>query len=86
MSSKNSMAVIFGSTELQIATNNFHENMIIGQGGFGTVYKGLLKDNRLVAIRKSKVVDPTQIEQFINRSLFFLESVIRMLLSSLVVA
>lgn len=40
--------------------------MIIGQGGFGTVFKGILTENQLVAIKKSKHVDATQIEQFIN--------------------
>ncbi|PIN10159.1 Serine/threonine protein kinase [Handroanthus impetiginosus] len=57
---------IFSESELQIATNNFHNNMIIGKGGFGIVYKGFLPNNRIVAIKKSKEVDPDQIEQFIN--------------------
>ncbi|PIN04331.1 Serine/threonine protein kinase [Handroanthus impetiginosus] len=57
---------IFSELELQNATNNFDNNMIIGKGGFGIVYKGFLPDNRIVAIKKSKEVDPGQIEQFIN--------------------
>ncbi|KAL0360054.1 UNVERIFIED_CONTAM: Wall-associated receptor kinase [Sesamum radiatum] len=57
---------IFTSFELKKATNDFSNSMIVGQGGFGTVYKGLLPDNSIVAIKKSKYVDPNQVEQFIN--------------------
>ncbi|PIN19035.1 Serine/threonine protein kinase [Handroanthus impetiginosus] len=60
------MVKIFTSSELKKATNNFHESMIIGKGGYGTVYKGVLQDNKIVAIKKSKEIDPSQIEQFIN--------------------
>lgn len=57
---------IFTAEELESATNKYHESQIIGQGGSGTVYKGTLPDGRVVAIKKAKIVDESQIEQFIN--------------------
>ncbi|KAF3943220.1 hypothetical protein CMV_030198 [Castanea mollissima] len=57
---------IFTEEELQRATNNYNESKIIGQGGFGTVYKGDLPNNTVVAIKKSKTIDQSQIQQFIN--------------------
>ena len=57
---------IFTVEELKKATNNLDVGRIIGQGAFGTVYKGFLLNNRIVAIKKSKTIDQGQIEQFIN--------------------
>ncbi|XXG50330.1 hypothetical protein AAC387_Pa02g4363 [Persea americana] len=57
---------IFTIKELERATNNYNASTIVGQGGFGIVYKGVLPNNRIVAIKKSKLVDASQIDQFIN--------------------
>ncbi|KAF2588678.1 hypothetical protein F2Q70_00040233 [Brassica cretica] len=57
---------IFSSTELEKATENFSESRILGQGGQGTVYKGMLVDGQMVAVKKSKVVDVDKLEEFIN--------------------
>ncbi|CAL9002328.1 unnamed protein product [Prunus brigantina] len=42
---------IFSSKELKSATNGFHSSKKLGEGGFGAVYKGRLKDGSLVAIK-----------------------------------
>ncbi|XP_059631710.1 wall-associated receptor kinase 3-like [Cornus florida] len=57
----------FTIEEIQKATNHFDENLIVGQGGFGTVYKGVLPQNKTtVAIKKTLVVDKSQVDQFVN--------------------
>ena len=40
--------------ELQFATKNFNPKRIIGKGGFGIVYKGVLKDGTKVAVKRSQ--------------------------------
>ncbi|VVA38524.1 PREDICTED: wall-associated, partial [Prunus dulcis] len=57
---------LFNSKELEKATNNFSIDRILGQGGQGTVYKGMLADGRIVAIKKSKMVDKSRLSEFIN--------------------
>ena len=57
---------IFCVTQLEKATNNFCNSRILGQGGQGTVYKGMLTDGKIVAIKKSKLVDEGQLESFVN--------------------
>ncbi|XP_038972472.1 wall-associated receptor kinase 2-like [Phoenix dactylifera] len=55
---------VFTKEELEQATNNFDKNRILGGGGHGTVYKGILNDNHAVAVKKSKVIDDHQKKEF----------------------
>jgi serine/threonine protein kinase len=58
---------LFSSKDLEKATDRFNVNRILGQGGQGTVYKGMLADGRIVAVKKSKVIDEgKQLKEFIN--------------------
>ncbi|XP_074311359.1 wall-associated receptor kinase-like 2 [Silene latifolia] len=57
---------LFTVTELEKATDNFNDNRILGQGGQGMVYKRMLMDGKIVAIKTAKKVDESQVEQFIN--------------------
>ncbi|XP_017614109.1 wall-associated receptor kinase-like 22 [Gossypium arboreum] len=62
---------LFTSKEMEKASDHYNENRILGQGGQGTVYKGMLIDGSIVAIKKSNMVegkkfDEKKVEQFIN--------------------
>ncbi|XP_034675318.1 wall-associated receptor kinase-like 8 isoform X2 [Vitis riparia] len=57
---------IFTSEELEKATDHYNDNRILGQGGQGIVYKAMLPDGSLVAVKKSEMMDEGQIEHFVN--------------------
>ncbi|XP_006281427.2 probable LRR receptor-like serine/threonine-protein kinase At5g63710 isoform X1 [Capsella rubella] len=42
----------FSLREIQLATDSFNESNLIGQGGFGKVYRGLLPDKTKVAVKR----------------------------------
>ncbi|XP_023888743.1 receptor-like protein kinase FERONIA [Quercus suber] len=45
----------FSLEEIKTATDNFHQELIIGKGGFGNVYKGLIDEGTVaVAIKRLK--------------------------------
>ncbi|XP_042042072.1 probable LRR receptor-like serine/threonine-protein kinase At5g45780 isoform X1 [Salvia splendens] len=47
----------FSLRELQTATNNFSPKNILGQGGFGVVFRGVLPNKTVVAVKRLK--DPS---------------------------
>eukprot|EP01018_Ginkgo_biloba_P038618 Gb_34862 [translate_table: standard] len=51
-SAPSSLGRFFTFAEIQEATNNFDENMILGIGGFGKVYMGELEDGTKVAVKR----------------------------------
>ncbi|KAA8526149.1 hypothetical protein F0562_007751 [Nyssa sinensis] len=57
---------VFTSRELEQATDHYNVSRILGQGGQGTVYKGMLTDGRIVAVKKSMIRDNGGLEHFIN--------------------
>ena len=47
-------AETFSMAEMSYATSNWSTSNKIGQGGFGMVYKGRLRDGRMVAIKRGR--------------------------------
>ncbi|KAI6683427.1 hypothetical protein NL676_029340 [Syzygium grande] len=57
---------IFDYDELKKATNNFDPAEELGDGGFGTVFKGKLRDGRVVAVKRLYESNYKRVEQFMN--------------------
>uniref|UniRef100_A0A0D9WA00 non-specific serine/threonine protein kinase n=1 Tax=Leersia perrieri TaxID=77586 RepID=A0A0D9WA00_9ORYZ len=52
--------------DIAAATNNFSDDNMLGQGGFGKVYKGMLDDNKEVAIKRLSKGSGQGVEEFRN--------------------
>uniref|UniRef100_A0A7N2LR08 Protein kinase domain-containing protein n=1 Tax=Quercus lobata TaxID=97700 RepID=A0A7N2LR08_QUELO len=56
----------FSHKELRLATDNFHPSNKIGQGGFGTVYKGTLKSGIEVAVKTLSAQSKQGLREFLT--------------------
>ncbi|RWR85530.1 LEAF RUST 10 DISEASE-RESISTANCE LOCUS RECEPTOR-LIKE PROTEIN KINASE-like protein 1.1 isoform X5 [Cinnamomum micranthum f. kanehirae] len=56
----------FSYKELEEATNNFDPSKELGDGGFGTVYQGMLRDGRNVAVKRLYEYNCKRVEHFKN--------------------
>ncbi|KAJ3680189.1 hypothetical protein LUZ60_016467 [Juncus effusus] len=63
------MMRIFGIEEPEKATSNFDQALIVGEGGHGVIYKGILSDKRVVAIKRPKINNDREIQEFLNEVL-----------------
>ncbi|KAF3782142.1 putative LRR receptor-like serine/threonine-protein kinase [Nymphaea thermarum] len=55
---------VFTYADILMATENFSEQRIIGSGGFGTVYRGVLHDGKDVAVKKLRREGPEAEKEF----------------------
>lgn len=46
---KRSGTMVFTLKEMEAATNMFSDRNLVGKGGFGRVYRGVLKDGQVLA-------------------------------------
>lgn len=54
----------FSFVVVQEATNNFDENWVIGVGGFGKVYRGVLRDDTTVAVKRGNPKSQQGLNEF----------------------
>uniref|UniRef100_A0A0D3G583 non-specific serine/threonine protein kinase n=1 Tax=Oryza barthii TaxID=65489 RepID=A0A0D3G583_9ORYZ len=57
---------VFSNTELKLATDNFSYQNIIGEGGYGPVYKGKLPDGRVIAVKQLSETSHQGKSQFVT--------------------
>ncbi|KAF8114157.1 hypothetical protein N665_0040s0013 [Sinapis alba] len=58
--------VFFEMNTIETATNNFSLSNKLGQGGFGSVYKGMLQDGKEIAVKRLSSSSGQGKEEFMN--------------------
>ncbi|KAK1409439.1 hypothetical protein QVD17_35965 [Tagetes erecta] len=59
-------AKVFTGKEIKKATSNFSKDRLLGSGGYGEVYKGILEDSTIVAVKCAKVGNTKGTDQVLN--------------------
>ncbi|XP_047044326.1 cysteine-rich receptor-like protein kinase 40 [Lolium rigidum] len=54
----------FSHKQIKQITNNFDKALLLGSGGFGTVYKGIFENGREIAVKVLKFTSETDIKDF----------------------
>ncbi|XP_045788328.1 G-type lectin S-receptor-like serine/threonine-protein kinase At1g11300 isoform X2 [Trifolium pratense] len=57
---------LYDFEKLEIATNYFHFGNMLGKGGFGPVYKGVMEDGQEIAVKRLSKASGQGIEEFMN--------------------
>ncbi|CAO2187401.1 unnamed protein product [Urochloa humidicola] len=57
---------VFSNAELKLATDNFSPRNILGEGGYGPVYKGKLPDGRVIAVKQLSQTSHQGKSQFVT--------------------
>ncbi|XP_028236663.1 probable leucine-rich repeat receptor-like serine/threonine-protein kinase At3g14840 isoform X2 [Glycine soja] len=61
-----SQTSLFTLRQIKAATNNFDKSLKIGEGGFGLVYKGVLSDGTVVAVKQLSTRSRQGSREFVN--------------------
>ncbi|XP_050287960.1 probable LRR receptor-like serine/threonine-protein kinase At1g06840 isoform X4 [Quercus robur] len=56
----------FTYREMAVATNNFEKSTQVGEGGYGKVYKGILADGTVVAIKRAQEGSLQGVKEFLT--------------------
>ncbi|KAL5065279.1 hypothetical protein RYX36_027016 [Vicia faba] len=58
--------IVFGYLTIKVATDNFSTENKLGEGGFGAVYKGKLRKEREIAVKRLSKTSTQGLEEFRN--------------------